>query len=398
MLDNFKEAFSNRYQDIIGKAMVAMKIANTRFEADLTFGESVTRFKLDLSNVRVRDVVNLVDQTIDPISDSEQTLTVNQKKGAAFPIAHWEQVQAGPVDPLETAGKEVALIVGRYVDASVLAEVRNATRDFDNGDLTTTASTGTPITLSTTNAPQVLTRLMAKLSANNAGSGNQALVLDPYAISIFAQHIIGKDIEMAGNVLRNGFVGPLFGYELYSSNNLTGEAVLSMATTPTDGDTVTINGVVFTFKTTLGSTAGNVLIGGSADAARANLTALVNTPGTTTVEGVALSAANQLTINNLRITATNDNTANTMTIVAVGSGRLVLSETFTDATDAWSKNFIHCFAGKKGSIDVVVQEGIRPIFREEPKQDTMNVLTNTLYGLKTFDDGADQFLDLHIVA
>ena len=54
---------------------------------------------------------------------------------------------------------------------------------------------------------------------------------------------------------------------------------------PTDGDTVTINGVTFTFKTTLGATAGNVLIGGSATNARANLAALIAAPGTTTASG-----------------------------------------------------------------------------------------------------------------
>ena len=100
-----------------------------------------------------------------------------------------------------------------------------------------------------------------------------------------------------------------------------------MATQPADGDPITIGGVTFTFKTVLGATAGNVLIGGSADAARANLAALINAPGTTTANGVALSAANQAIIQQqLRLTATNDNTANTMTVVGIGSGALVVSE------------------------------------------------------------------------
>jgi predicted aconitase with swiveling domain len=78
---------------------------------------------------------------------------------------------------------------------------------------------------------------------------------------------------------------------------------------------VTIQGQVFTFKTTLGSTAGNVLIGGSADVARANLAALINAPTTTTANGVALTAdSDNARLFDARASAVNDNTANTLTL------------------------------------------------------------------------------------
>lgn len=71
----------------------------------------------------------------------------------------------------------------------------------------------------------------------------------------------------------------------------------ALGTNPADGKTLTltINGtaVVFTFKSSLGASAGNVLIGGTAAATAANLLALLNQPQTTTSTGVALSAANQ---------------------------------------------------------------------------------------------------------
>jgi hypothetical protein len=53
--------------------------------------------------------------------------------------------------------------------------------------------------------------------------------------------------------------------------------------TPSDGDTVSIGGQVYTFKTALTPTAGQVLINGSADAALLNLIRCINhtgTPGT----------------------------------------------------------------------------------------------------------------------
>jgi hypothetical protein len=72
---------------------------------------------------------------------------------------------------------------------------------------------------------------------------------------------------------------------------------LALPTNPSNGNTLTltINGsaIVITFVTAIGTTAGNVLIAGTAAATAANLLALLNQPQTTTANGVALSAANQ---------------------------------------------------------------------------------------------------------
>lgn len=399
-LANFKQVYSNAYQEIFQKVLVAKKIANMRFQSGLKFGESVTRAIVDISNVRVRNVTILSDRNIDSISDSEELLTINYHKGTSFPLSTKEIIQAGPLNPMAYVGAKVAHKTATAVDADVLYEVTNATYDFDNGDLTTLSSTGTPITLSSTTVPQMVSRMPAKLRRQNQVLSNMVFVVDAYAASDITQYLMGKQIDNSLSVFKNGYAGPISsGADLYVSENLTGEAVLSLATTPSDGDTVVIGGVTFTFRTTLGSTAGSVLISGSADAARANLVTLINAPDTTTTYGVALSSANQIIIEDtLQLTATNDNTANTATIVGRGSGRLVLSETFTDVTDSWSSNFIHCYFGKKGAIDLVMQDEIDMEMREEPRQRTTNIFSDALYGIKTFSDGAAQFLDVLISA
>jgi len=72
---------------------------------------------------------------------------------------------------------------------------------------------------------------------------------------------------------------------------------IALPTNPSNTQTLTltINGtaITITFVTSIGSTAGNVLIGATAAATCANLIALLNQPQTTTATGVALSAANQ---------------------------------------------------------------------------------------------------------
>jgi hypothetical protein len=247
-------------------------------------------------------------------------------------------------------------------------------------------------------------RLPAKLRAKNnqilnAGA-NLAFVVDSYGIADMFQYLLGKNADFVNALFQNGYINEqVAGAKVYVSENLTGEAVLSSAQTPSNGDTVVIGGVTFTFNTTLTTTPGSVLISGSADAARANLTALVNTPGTTTTFGTALSASNVTTLTKtLRLTATNDDTANTMTIVGKGSGRLVLGGTLTNTNNTWSKNFIHAYFGKAGAIDVVIQKDVKVDMRPEPKQPTTNIMSRVLYGIKTFQDGSQKFLDVLINA
>lgn len=401
-LTNYKPQFDNAYQEIFQKVLVAKEIMNMRFESTLKFGASVERVAYDISAVRVRTVTRGSASTIDAITDSNEVLTINLEKEAVFHISDGEVTQTGPLNPGEKIGGEIAIKVAGDLDARCFAEVLNAYQTFDNGDLTTLSSTGTGITLSSTTVPQMVTRMPAKLRRGaNQTLTNMALVVDSYAAADIEQYLLGKQFNIVDSVFKNGYAGPIAMAEVYVSERLTSTAVLSLATTPTDGDLVVINGITFTFKTTLGATAGNVLIGGSADVARANLTALINTPGTTTANGVALSAANQnLLADEYRLVAVNDNAADTMTLTGTGSGRLILSKTLTDVTDTWTatKNLIHCYYGKKGAVDLVVQDMKEVDMRQTSDRRGTNVFSSYLAGIKTFADGAKKFLDVKIVA
>jgi len=394
-LNDFSKSFVMRYQDILNKMLVGLKVANTRYESNLKYGDTVTRFALDLSGVRVRAFTNLTDRTIDPITDSTQNMTVNIQSGAVFPIGRLEEIQAGPLDPGEFAGRNVAIKVATYLDSHILYEAKNAFSVFDDGSLAAGgAASGTPITLSSTTVPQMVSMTFAKLFSNNAEMTNLCWVLDPFSVSQIAQFPIGKELSNEGTTFKNGFSGNLYGAEVYVSNNLTGEATLLSSGAFTDTQTITIGGVVFTTVTTIGSTAGNVLIGANAAATITNLAALLNAPGTTTAQGVALSAADQVTITDtLGIVAT-ATSATVLTIVARGSSRLALSETQTNAS--WSTNFVHAYYGQKGAIDVAIQDNPKMMMRDEPKQLTTNIFTDIVAAVKTFTDGSKRFLDVQI--
>ena len=400
-LTDFKPHFDNSYQEVFQKVLVGKEICNTRFEKQLTFGESVERVAYNIDGVQVRDVVRGNHSTIDSITDTAETLTINLEKEAVFHISDGEVKQAGPLNPGEVIGGKVAIKVAADLDARIFAEVLNASQTFDNGDLTTLVSDATPITLSATTVPQMVTRLPAKLKrgANQTITGtNMALVVDSYAASDIEQYLLGKQFSIVESVFKNGYAGLISSAQVYVSENLTGEAVLTDSGTFEDGETFTINGVVFTMKTALSSgsaVAGEIVIGANLAASMTNIAAALNAPSTTTATFTALSAAAASIISEvLKVTA--KATATTVTIVCKGSGRLVLSE--TGVSTSWSKNFIHCYYGKKGAIDLVVQD-IKPVdMRPTADRRGTNVFSSYLAGLKTFADGAKKFLDVKIAA
>jgi hypothetical protein len=398
-LTDYKKQFDNAYQEVFQKALVAKVIMNTRFEPVLKYGASIERVKFDISNVQVRTVTRGAASTIDTISDSGEFLTVNVEKEAVFYISDGEATQTGPLNPGEEIGKQVGIKVAVDLDARCFFEVTNASQTFDNGDLTTLKSSGTPITLTITTVPQMVTRWPAKIRKNNFVEvmTNMCVVVDSYAASDIAQFLISKNIDLAGYVFKNGYSGDLTNAQMYISENLTGQANLALSVAPTDGDTVVIGGTVFTFNTTLSTNPGSVLISGSAASSNTNLAALINTPGTTTTYGTALSTADQLNLTQtLKLAATASSAA--VKIVGTGSGRMVLAGTLTNTNNTWSVNFIHAYAGKKGAIDLVVQDMAPVDMRITTDRRGTNVFSSYLAGIKTFSDGAKKFLDMWIAA
>lgn len=394
-MGNRKPTITILYQEIFQKVLVAKEIANLRFKPTLKYGESVERVAYDISSVRVRSVSRGSASTIDSITDSSELLTINLEKEAVFHISDGEATQSGPLNPGEVIGAQVAVKVAQDLDGRFFNEVLNSAYTFDTGDLTTLASSGVPFAESSTTVPQMVTMMPAKLRRNNQMLSNLCFVTDSFGAGLMTQYLLGKSIDLAGSVYANGYAGDVSNAQMYVSENLTGTAELFLNTQPTDGDTVSINGITFTYKTVLGATPGNVLIGANAAAARANLVALINAPGTTTAQGVALSAANQVALTDTyKITATDVIASTKITIAGIGSGALTVAETLTAVADVWSKNCVHGYFGKKGAIDMVVQDLKEVDMRETADRRGTNVFSSYLAGIKTFTDGSRKFLNV----
>jgi hypothetical protein len=59
---------------------------------------------------------------------------------------------------------------------------------------------------------------------------------------------------------------------------------------------------------------------------------------------------------------------------------------------------LHAYFGKKGAIDLVIQDMKEVDMRPTADRRGFNIFSSYLAGIKTFADGAKKFLDVHLVA
>lgn len=412
MLNIYKEQMDESYEEIFQKTTISADIANSRFEKNLSFGASVKRARMFIDGVRVRAITAHQNRVIDQLYDGKELITINKNIGTTFRIMKREEKQAGPLSPSEFAGMKIAMKTAIVVDAWVLAETKNAFARFDNGDLTSMISSGTPVDFVKANMEGIVARTQAKLGRNLGGLTaitNTAWVVDSYGLAEITQYLMAKNTDFSKAVFQNGLVHDLkLNYaDIYLSENLTSDIVLSFASNPGNGQTLTIGNFTFTFVSTIGATPGNVLIGATANDTRTNLANAINahqndTP-TDTAQYIVFKndlsdpenpKFDQTLFAELGWVATNLTATNKFSLTGVGAGRQLVAGTYTGY--AVDSNVVHFYYGKKGAIDVVIQQEVDTEVHPDPYQRATIIMSDKLLGIKTFADGKQKFLDVTI--
>ena len=376
----------------------AMAVANTQLR-NILAGEGRKAHRTILSYPASATYVPQTDITVTPVTSSKETLEVDTFLASLVTVDDVQEQQS-----ILDLGSKIAMRMmkdhNNRIEQAVLGQITNAQHSLDDGNVGGTS--GNNMVLNTDVIPQVFVSADTKLDAIDAPKAGRVAVVGSHFMRWLKLQQAGRDTVFGDGVNTRGVVANLFGWDIIESNNLPYTAVLGLATNPSDGDTVTIAGVTFTFKATLGSTAGNVHICSSVDATRANFATALNAPATDITEAtdagfVALSAEDVFLLRDKRrITATNDDGADTLTIT--GYGDIVVSETLIDATDAWASQKQDSLFGIRGCVDQVVQMPPKIEVGREPKQFADIVKSMLGYGVKTFADGAREMVHVKIDA
>lgn len=395
---SFPEYWSRRMQRYIKKNVVYRAICSFEESATLKKGDKVNRPYM--SEVIVRNHTANAEVTIDDNTDTNESLTVDQRKVSGFYIEDFDELQSN----YDTAGlkaEQNAVKVGEVVDGAILAEVVNADSSVSDGDFGGTAGNGVELTIS--NADRVLSKAKRKLDRLSVPQDQRVAVLSPDFMEVLTDAVGDRDTDLGDEVGANGYVGKRKGFMLHQSNNLLWTGELALSVNPNDGDMIVINGVTITFRATLGVLSGSVHIASTVDITRANLVEFLNSPTSSEAEdtdtgyvGFTAGSASEKAL--LHMTWVNDNTADTASVSAEGRGFVIVSETLTNAANVWTpgKQIQHNLACRKGAIEAVVQAPPKSKFKEVSNKLGRNCLTPVLYGKKSFAEGRREMVDIKI--
>ena len=383
-------------------------IASFREEEVLKKGDTVNRPYR--SKIVTQTYTRGTAFTVQDLTDTNEQLTVQTSKIAPFYVDDLDELQHDYALAASYAG-DAAVALGNFIDGDVLGEYDQTNLNIEDDDMNVGGTSGVGFTLNTGNIQKMFAVAKKKLKRKSADTKLFA-VISPDVEQVLMEYLAGKESQLGDSSGLNGNIGKYYGFDLYVSNSCGWSSTLAMPTIPTDGDAITLKvadpetaetTITITFVDTLSAATGasEVHIASTVDITRANLVEFLNAPSTSETEATDTGYSSMSTANaNLLIgvTATNDNTADTMTLKGEGKSFIVVGETLTPAGDIWTSNLQvqHQLFGQKGAIDVVIQKRPNVEFKEVPDKLGRNVAPWTLYGLKTFNDGKSEFVDVKV--
>lgn len=370
-------------------------IANYRLEEILSKGQQAHRPYM--SEIVVNTLTSEGAYSRQDITSTDEYLTVDQEKEASFYIKDIDQWQSH-YPTREEMAKKCARRLMNHVDGDVLGEYDQATYNLSDGDFGGT--TGNGIAVTTSNIGQIFSKSRQKLGvADNDQSEEKWAVISEEFFTVLQDKVGDRETGLGDSVSKNGEVGTYMGFKLLKSNSVGSSYSLAYdATTPTATNTVTINGVVFTFQTTIGSTAGNVLAATDGVTSLTNLKNFINDPGTTSASQIALSAANQALLKGITASISGGATG-TLTLKVEGKGSIAVSETLTPAADVWTTGLKiqHLIFGQGKPIDLVIQRSPKMELYDRSGYIGKDVVNYLVYGKKTFADGLRRMVDVKML-
>ena len=375
------------------------------------------------------------------ITDTDEYLTVNVKKEVSFQMPKWITIQMH-LDTIQKAGEKAAHRIWDQVDATLISAMTQAAATVVDSATIGAGSAGVPIVVSTGNIASIYSAcntalLLAnvKYQPNKKFTGMPGLdkgelmtcaAISPQVQGIVDLYVAGKNSAKGDEVTTNGYLGYFLGFNNFVSNNLLWEGDLYLNTNPGDNDYITLlygisiggtdQSLTFTFKSTLGSTAGNVKICSTAAKTVTNLKNVLNAPYTTiaetsdtgyapfvkasltTLQNLLLAniSCNQITISGSTKAASSSGTY--AQILVAGFATVPVTKSLATGTNVWTYQIQHNLFGTSQSVDLIMQK--KPNIETNPvsgKIATDYIIWN-LYGYKVFNDQKPQLIDVQIDA
>lgn len=388
----YETVMSKTVQKFLEKEQVFRALASFKEQAVLSEGVTVNRPYR--SSFVASDYTANTDVTASSTTLTASNLTVNNSKVISLQFDPVEDIQllTNPGTLVGLYSERMSYVLKDLLDRDFFDEVDNAALALDESDFLAGSSSGDPIDLDSVNAEEVWNDAYAELAGNNIGSDDLYAVIDPAMRSKISQRAMGTAFQKADDAFMNGFTGKSFaGFKIYVSNNLPTTQAFTL-TDATAAITFTIAGVVWTAIDTLGTTAGTVFTDSATlDTWGTNLAKAIS-GSTAATFYVETSVRKRAKLRTKGLSASYAAGTNILTIT--GYGRF--SASTTDAGVTVGEQTVKAMCGKFGAIDMVVQMQPHIQINKATNNLGSTLLAHTLWGTKTFEDGAERLLKLSI--
>lgn len=341
-------------------------------------------------------------------ADTDETLVINKVKDTSFYEFQKDLEQAHYPVKVEYARKAMNKIF-LQIDADVLlAAYQGAGLTLNNSDLGGSA-VGIPV--APTNIPNIFAIAQMKHQLANVTYdpnltfskdvklekvvGMPVSLLSPQVIQSLLIFLGGKTTVLGDKVSVSGHQGSYMGFNIFMTNQLAWSAQLTLAATPTNGDSITINGLIFKFVTSA-TNPGEITISGTSQTI---LRTAINAPFTSASGYVAQTdnITNRNALTNLSVAAFASNLG---LFTQAGIGNAVVSSSFTSASNFWTTGLQlqHNIFAISRSVAMVLQKYpelyVNPVSGKVGK----DYVTWCYYGLKVFKYQVNQIIDCQIDA
>lgn len=375
-------------QAVLEKSLVSMDLGTMKIIPD---GTTLNIPRLAFQSTQT--YTKYTDLTFADLTTANDTLVLNTNAVVTFSMDDLDE-EDNYINITPNAIRQGGVKLKERLDGDFLNQILNANFVYDNGGLRANSGTITPIALTTgasQNVSAVFGNSQASLSNAGADTSRLALVVDAFTMNTINTLGLETGFQVADEAFKNmvarGYRGRFLGMDVYVAGCLTASRVFDMATQPTAGDTIVINGQTFTAASPIGTTAGNFLIGADVDATRVNLAALLTAPGTTTLTGVAVTDPSRFE----GITAVDVATSDTLTVTSK-RGTLIASSVMTNASNDWQAETLNCGIMEKGAIWMALRDNLKVRDAREPKKLVTNYTVLTRYGIVTPASGKERMV------
>lgn len=207
------ELWNARLLYALEKNHVATNLVNRNYEGEIKNAGDTVHINT-LGAVAVRTYAQGTDLSYDALSTTDQQLEIDQQKYFAFSLDDVDKAQAAG-DLMDTAMGRAAYSLADVSDAFLLGKIAagGASANY-------VGSSASPIALTKSNIYEYIVALRTKLDKANVPTQGRSIVIPPEAYALLLQDERFTKVEAtAENVIVNGLVGRVAGFDVYESNN-----------------------------------------------------------------------------------------------------------------------------------------------------------------------------------